>query len=275
MKLSKIIGVDSYLPQRCAEAIQSDYLGFAYFISMFDCPNNQDLYPYLQKALSKWDIYHLQKVQRMRLNIEVNLIKYELDSLNDLDQKNAVIKISNLIKEVNDSKSKAMADKNMIVLYLLYLKYLESTENNNKYVGNYSNKNRFNSLIEIAESYLELAMKHERNVCQVWDIFHSTINRLFHQKNFKKASDLADKELDFLDQNSWTDKCYVDALYIKFVSKRHLKDIEYMTFHIDSLLDETKNQYGENSINYIRAINEMAYYKIEISQFDESKVFLK
>ena len=127
--------------------------------------------------------------------------------------------------------------------------------------------------IEIAEEYLELAVKHNESPDFTCAIFQKSIYSLFGLQNFEKANYLAERQLLFLEPYGKASKIYADALYTAFTVKRTLKDFEFMIANIDSLLESNKLTYGEKSPQYIEAIKEMAYTKMAQYQTNEAYKF--
>ena len=265
------VQVDPKLPLRYEKAFQDDKLSYISFFSSLCTYQDPDIKPCLIKALLYWNECKIPRFHRMRINIEIWIIEIELFSTNPADQSSAQIKIESLTKELKAKHNNPEIESNLISIYFTYLAFLESSNNIFKFWGNilsFIHTNYF--YLEIADLYLELAVKHNDNPDTTCEVFQKTISTLFNLQNFQKADIIAENQLAFVKRFNTKSKNYTNALFTAFIAKKLTNNLQYLVDNIDPLLESCKAVYGEKSSQYIDIIKEKASIKTCLRQPDEA-----
>ena len=186
--------VDSKLSLKYEKWYEGEKLSYISFFSSLESLQDPEIVPCIKKALEYWDEFKIPNFQKMRLNLEIQLIMCDLSSINNVE-KNSKAKLDSLIKELESIKSNELIEQKTLILYYIYMDYSERANDLLKYFG--KTKFLFTNFIEVTEKYINLGVKFYENVEFMWGTFQKLINLLIGTDNLQKANELAEKELIF------------------------------------------------------------------------------
>lgn len=130
------VQVDSKLPLKYEKGYEGEKLSYISFFSSLESLQDPEIVPCIKKALEYCDEYKIQKFQKMRLNLEIQLIMSGLYSLSNVDQINSKANLESLIRELDQiTTDNELIEQKILVLYFTYMVYLERTNDLLKFIG--------------------------------------------------------------------------------------------------------------------------------------------
>ena len=127
--------MDSKLPLKYEKGYEGEKLSYISFFSSLEALQDPEIVPCIKKALEYCDEYKIQRFQKMRLNLEIQLIMSGLYSVSNVDQINSKANLESLIWELDQIKDNELIEQKILVLYFTYMVYLERTNDLLKFIG--------------------------------------------------------------------------------------------------------------------------------------------
>lgn len=225
--------VDLKLPLKYHEALKEDKFTYISFFGSLETLQDPSIKPCIELALDYCKQMNIERLQKFRLNLEIQVIMLNIYSESMVDRAKGNENLKQLVRELQKHDNDVIEQK-LVSLYYVILMLAEQSNNIDEYIGKFSQSTFLyhnNVLIlysEYAELYIKLGTKFYENVDFLSQTFQRVIVNNMINRNFEKAEKLAKDFVVFAEKTGLKTKIYVDAMLTMMDVQSHQNKSQFL-----------------------------------------------
>jgi len=255
--------VDLKLPLKYHEALKEDKFTYISFFGSLETLQDPSIKPCIELALDYCKQMNIERLQKFRLNLEIQVIMLNIYSESMVDRAKGNENLKQLVRELQKHDNDVIEQK-LVSLYYVILMLAEQSNNIDEYIGKFSQSTFLyhnNVLIlysEYAELYIKLGTKFYENVDFLSQTFQRVIVNNMINRNFEKAEKLAKDFVVFAEKTGLKTKIYVDAMLTMMDVQSHQNKSQFLFANWHNLQNLAKEAYGVDSHQYLKSVEYLA-----------------